>query len=267
MALVTSAARLLSSLIALVVPAALAASACGAPAAEGVASVAPGATTEPASQAPPGAAPGADGPRAAVAPAVVPAPGEASTWPFGPAPSAEELQAQRDRLAQDPGPIRTNWTPPGKTHRYGRAEGLIAAPYDVVRARLLDFAHYQELAGPKFKKVRVVDKTPAGTDLYFQLPIMKGLVTLWYVTRFASARAGMGGAEIVEGTFVKGNIKDMQIVFTLRPAPEQKTILTCDLNLAITIPAPQELLDEELRDACGDAVKAVRARTAPPPAP
>jgi hypothetical protein len=272
MALVTSAARHLCSLFALVLPAASAALACGAPAAEGAPIAVPSAAGEPSSHAPPapqGKAPGSDDPRGvgAAAPAPAPAPVGASKWPFGPAPSADELQAQGDRLAKDPGPIRTNWTPPGKSQRYGRAEGLIAAPYDVVKARLLDFAHYQELAGPKFKKVRVVDKTAAGTDLYFQLPIMKGLVTIWYVTRFGAARAGMGGAEVVEGTFVKGNIKDMQIVFTVRPAPEQKTILVCDLNLAITIPAPQDLLDEELRDACGDAVKAVRARTAPPPAP
>lgn len=195
------------------------------------------------------------------------APPAASSWPFGPAPTANELKEQLDRLAKDPGPIRSNWTPPGKSERYGRAEGLIAAPYDVVKARLLDFPRYKELAGPKFKKVSVVDKSSSGTDLYFQLPIMKGVVTIWYVTRFGAARPGMGGAEIIEGKFVKGNIKDMQIVFTLRPGPEQKTILVCDLDLAINLPAPQDLLDEELRDACGDAVNAVRARTTQPAAP
>ena len=140
-------------------------------------------------------------------------------WPFAPAPSADELRAQLERLAKDQGPIKTNWTPPGKSDRYGHAEGLIAAPYDVVKARLLDFPHYKELAGPKFKKVSVVDKSASGTDLYFQLPIMKGLVTIWYVTRFGAARPGMGGAEVIEGKFVKGNIKDMQIAFTIRPAP------------------------------------------------
>ena len=70
---------------------------------------------------------------------------------------------------------------------------------------------------------------------------------------------------MIEGKFVKGNIKDMQIVFTLRPGPDDKsTVLVCDLNLAINIPAPQDALDEELRDACGDAVNAVRARTTQP---
>jgi hypothetical protein len=183
-----------------------------------------------------------------------------------PAPTAEETKAQLERLARDPGPLRTNWVPPGKTERYGRAEGLIGAPYETVKARLLDFSRYRELAGPKFKKVSVVDKQASTTDLYFQLPIMKGLFTIWYVTRFGAARPAPGGGDLIEGNFVKGNIKDMQIVFTLRPGPDDRsTVLVCDLNLAITLPAPQAALDEELRDACGDAVNAVRARTAPPP--
>lgn len=229
--------------------------ACGAPAVES----APPTTARPA--APMGDPP----PEPAPASSPPPVPSDASAWPFGPAPSAEELKAQLDRLAKDPGPIRTNWTPPGKSERYGHAEGLIAAPYDAVKARLLDFPHYRELAGPKFKKVSVVDKTANGTDLYFQLPIMHGIVTIWYVTRFSTARPAMAGAEVVEGKFVKGNIKDMQIVFTIRPTADQKTILVCDLNLAIMIPAPQSALDEELRDACGDAVNAIRARSTQPP--
>lgn len=212
---------------------------------------------------------------AAAAPAPAPAAGaaaaaapasDASAWPFAPAQTDEERSAQNERLKKEPGPVRTNWTPPGKSERYGHAEGLIAAPYDAVRARLVDFAHYRELAGHKFKKVSVVDKHPTGTDLYFQLPIMKGLVTIWYVTRFADPRPGKGGTEVIEGTFVKGNIKGVHFVFTMRPAVEDKssTVLVCDLLLSLNIPAPQGPLDEELRDACGDAIVNVRAKTTAP---
>jgi hypothetical protein len=242
--------------------------ACGSAPAEGASPATPKASNaEPGAMPAPPASPasgGENGPKAAAAPA---APSDASGWPYAPAPSADDLKSQLDRLTKDQGPIKSNWTPAGKSERYGHAEGLIAAPYDAVKARLLDFPHYKELAGPKFKKVSVVDKSDAGTDLYFQLPIMKGIVTIWYVTRFGTARPGMGGAEVIEGKFVKGNIKDMQIVFTIRPAPEQKTVLVCDLNLAINIPAPQSALDEELRDACGDAVNAIRARVTQPPPP
>jgi len=218
----------------------------------------------PAATALPGAPP--SGPHeAAAGPTAEAKPSSDTGWPFAPAPTDDEKKAQLDRLARDQGPIRSNWTPPGKSERYGHAEGMIAAPYASVRTRLTDYPHYQELAGRKFKKVSVVDKQAGATDLYFQLPIMKGLVTIWYVTRFVAPRPAPGGGDVIEGTFVKGNIKDMQIVFTLRPGPDDKsTVLVCDLNLAITIPAPQDALDEELRDACGDAVNAVRARIAQP---
>jgi hypothetical protein len=218
------------------------------------------------------AAPGKEEPRAAALPAPAGdgaggAPAASSDvadgrWPFGPAPTPEERAAQIERLKKDPGPIKSNWVPPGKSERYGHAEGLIAAAPDAVRAKLLDFMHYKELAGPKFKSVKVVDKQGQNTDVYFQLPIMKGLVTIWYVTRFPPARtAGVG--DVIEGTFVKGNIKNMHIAFTVRPGHDENTsVLVCDLVLQPNVPAPQSALDEELRDACGDAINSLRRTVA-----
>ncbi len=185
-------------------------------------------------------------------------------WPFGPAPSADERTAQLERLKKDPGPIKSNWTPPGKSDRYGHAEGVINAPPDTVRAKLSDFAHYKDLAGPKFKSVKVVEKQGDKTDVYFQLPIMKGLVTIWYITRFPPMQNAKAG-DVVEGTYVKGNIKNMHIAFTVRPgADEKQSVMVCDLVLQPNVPAPQSALDEELRDACGDAINSLRAVVAKP---
>jgi len=187
------------------------------------------------------------------------APAFEGPWPFGPTPSADERAAQLERLKKDPGPIKSNWVPPGKSDRYGHAEGIINAPPDMVRAKLVDFAHYKDLAGPKFKSVKVVDKQGTSSDVYFQLPIMKGLVTIWYITRFPPVKTTTVG-DVVEGTYVKGNIKGMHIAFTLRPgADDKQSIMICDLILRPTVPAPQSALDEELRDACGDAINSLRA--------
>ena len=193
----------------------------------------------------------------ATATTATPAPASGA-WPFDAAPSDADRAAQLDRLRKDAGPIKSNWTPSGKSDRYGHAEGLIAAAPDAVRSKLTDYAHFKELAGPKFKSVKVVDKQGASTDVYFQLPIMKGMITIWYVTRFAPPKPAAGG-DVIEGTFVKGNIKGMQIAFTIKPGVDDKsTALTCDLVLQPNVPAPQSALDEELRDACGDAVFALR---------
>ena len=189
-------------------------------------------------------------------------PSSPGAWPFEAEPQTEDgRRALLDRLAKDPGPQKTNWTPPGRSERYGHAEGAVAAPLPEVKKRLLDFNHYKELAGPKFKTVRVVGKEEGGTDVYFQLPIMKGLVTIWYVTRFAAPRT-VGGGEVLEGTFVKGNIKGMHIVLRVAPGADPKSsVMMCDLLLSPGLPAPQSALDEELRDACGDAITNVRRLT------
>ncbi|MBX3197896.1 MAG: hypothetical protein KF894_07100 [Labilithrix sp.] len=202
----------------------------------------------------------ADGSLAAPAPsasATAPSAGDGA-WPFVATISDGDRDAQIERLKKDPGPIKTNWVPPGKSDRYGHAEGIIEAPTHAVRAKLLDFARYKDLAGPKFKSVRVVDKQGQNTDVYFQLPIMRGLVTIWYVTRFQPSRT-TGSGDVLEGHFVKGNIKGMHIAFTVRPGTEDtNSVLVCDLVLRPSIPAPQSALDEELRDACGDAINSLR---------
>ncbi len=190
--------------------------------------------------------------------------GSATPASTGGGQTSDERAAQLARLKSDPGPIKSNWTPPGKSDRYGHAEGIVAAPPEAVKAKLVDFAHYDKLAGPKFKSVKVVDKTAQTTDVYFQLPIMKGVVVIWYVTRFGAAKPAPGGGDLVEGTFVKGNIKGMNIAFTVRPGPDEKSsIMVCDLLLQPNVPAPQSALDEELRDACGDAIIALRKTVAP----
>jgi hypothetical protein len=135
---------------------------------------------------------------------------------------------------------------------------LISAPPDAVRTKLSDFTRYKELAGPKFKSVKVVDKQGQNTDVYFQLPIMKGMITIWYITRFPPFKSA-GAGDVVEGSYVKGNIKGMHIAFTVRPgADEKSTVIMCDLVLQPNVPAPQSALDEELRDACGDAIMSLR---------
>ena len=187
-----------------------------------------------------------------------------AAWPRGPALGADERAAKTERLAADRAGLRTNWTPPERSEIYGHAEILIDASSEAVRSRIVDFGRYRDLAGPRFKKVNVVDASSAGTEIYFQLPILKGALTIWYVTRFAVHPVReVDGAGVVEGTFVRGNVRDVHFVFTAIPSTRPgATILTCDLLLSLNFVAPQPAIDEALRNACGDAVSSVRAQLA-----
>jgi len=63
--------------------------------------------------------------------------------------------------------LKWNWNPPGRAERYGHAETLVQAPLEAVRTQVLDFSHYKDLSGGKFKTSRMIAKratTPTFTS-------------------------------------------------------------------------------------------------------
>ena len=166
------------------------------------------------------------------------------------------------RIAGVGHPTKWNWTPPGRSNRFGHAETLIHAPQATVRQLVLDFGKYRELAS-SITTSRVVGHEPDGaTDVYLQMGVLNNTFHLWDVTRFAPPRASADGTEVIEGTKVpgKGNIDDATLVWTLHPAGAGWTVLKFDLLLSPGLPAPQSLIDEQLRDSALDAVNSIHDR-------
>ncbi len=194
--------------------------------------------------------------------------GHASAQPSAPpvnaasqAPKDGGPDKERERLEAANGVVKTNLVPPGKSDRYGRAEVIVHGSIDDLRAAVLDFSQYKSLGGNKFKTARMIAKEDGHVDIYFQVPVMKGLLTIWYVTRFPDHTEVLpGGAELLDGKFVKGSIDDMELAITMRKVAPDETILSVDLLLVPQVPAPQSALDETLRDAAGDAVEALKKR-------
>ncbi len=190
----------------------------------------------------------------------------AVAFALGAAPSsahADERDPDADRIAAAGHSLKWNWTPPGHSDRYGHAETLIHAPLAAVRAHVLDFGHYKDFVPDKFKISRVVGHGPDGSaDVYIQIAVMHGLVLLWDVTRFAPTRKLEPGMEVVEGRMVsgKGNVDDVNVVWTLRALDNEWTLLKFDLLLKPGLPAPQSAIDEELRDSAMNAVDAIHDR-------
>ncbi len=169
---------------------------------------------------------------------------------------------QLDRLKAAGHSMKFNYVPQGRKDRYGHAETIIKAPIETVRGIVLDYKHYQEFAPNKFKMARVVgkDKERGTTDLYIQVPILKGMATLWSKLRFDRPRVE-GTSEIVEGKFLEGIVDNMNLVFTMRKIDDSTTLLSSDLLIVPKFPAPQAAIDEELRDAAMNAVDAVQSRS------
>jgi hypothetical protein len=195
------------------------------------------------------------------------------------APVAHAQDAQLARLVSAKSSLKWNWVPPGKSARYGHSEVLIEAPLPKVRGFVVDYGRYR-LFSTKFKAVRVVAKQGETTDVYFRIPILKGMSTMSYVLRFGPPKVVAPGVEVLESRFVSGssNVKDVQLSFTMREVEGHKTILSVDLLAVPSFPAPQDAIDEELRDAAMNAVDAVHTQAvaavnpapptvnAPPPA-
>jgi hypothetical protein len=177
-----------------------------------------------------------------------------------PAPAHAQDDAEVTRLLTAGHSLKWNHTPAGKTERYGHAEVLVGTNADKVRGVVSNFAGYKDLVPDKFSSARVIAKEAGNTDVQMQIP-MKGLLrslNVWQILRFGPVREVGKGVFQLQGKFVRGaNIKDADLVFTWREVGANTTLLKMDLLMQLTIPSPQAMVDEELRDAAAQAIEGV----------
>jgi len=177
--------------------------------------------------------------------------------------AADTFDPDAARIVAAKHSLEWNWTPPGRAGRYGHAETLIHAPIDLVRQRVLDFSHYTDISA-HFKMARVIAYgADHSTDVFIRIGVLHDIVTLWDVTRFAPVREIAPGVEVLEGRMVpgRGNVRDMNAVWTMRALNDEWTLLKFDLLLKPRLPAPQFVVDETLRDAARNAVDLIHDRT------
>jgi carbon monoxide dehydrogenase subunit G len=167
---------------------------------------------------------------------------------------------QVQRLLEAKKTLKWNYSPAGRSERYGHAEALVAAPAEKVAKIATDFAHYRELHR-KFATARVVGKEGENTDVYMRYPVYIGpmKVEFYEVMRFGSVRA-TGDAHVLEGRGIKGDMKQGHTVITVKPVDATHSLLSVDVLLVPNIPAPQSLVDEELRDGAQDFVNGLKDR-------
>ncbi len=190
--------------------------------------------------------------------ASAPSPARADVNPDATPPDADEA-AVLSRLI-DGRSLRTTYQPKGLTQRYGRAQILVNAPLGVVHKLVVDYGHYKEFTGGRFHASRVIGRGPWGTEVYFQLPVLDGTITLWQVFRFQELEPLAPGWAIVEGWYLKGNIGQGNAAWTLHAIDDTHTLLTFDLLVLPNFPLPQSMIDDGLRKAAGNAVEAIRDR-------
>jgi len=138
----------------------------------------------------------------------------------------------------------------------GAAKVNVDAPAELVRSVVLDYKNYATFM-KRFEKSQVVGRKGDMTDVYLQVPILKGAAKVWAVVRFGPITQVDGGEELV-GHMIKGNVKRLDATWRLKKLDESSTQVALELLIVPDMPVPDSLVVPEVRFAAAKAVEGSR---------
>jgi len=147
---------------------------------------------------------------------------------------------------------------PHSSIKAGAARVHVAAPADSVRKIVTDYKNYPDFIS-KFEKARVVGKEGDKTDVYLQVPILKGAAKIWAVVRFEPPK-NVNGEEVVTASMVKGNVKRLDATWRIKKIDDQNTQLHLEMLIVPKLPVPGSLITGEVAYAADEAVMGSRNR-------
>jgi ribosome-associated toxin RatA of RatAB toxin-antitoxin module len=138
----------------------------------------------------------------------------------------------------------------------GAAHTVVLASDEVVRSVVTDFAHYETFIS-RFRAAKVVGRVGDKTDVYLQVPIIKGAVKIWAIVRFDPPKQ-VGADQVISGKMVKGNVKRLDAVWRWHKVDDQHTDLRLELLIVPDLPVPEAVVLPEVRYAAAKAVDGTR---------
>jgi ribosome-associated toxin RatA of RatAB toxin-antitoxin module len=148
---------------------------------------------------------------------------------------------------------------PHSSIKAGAARVHVAAPLGEVRKVVTDYKNYAEFIS-KFEKAKVVGRDGDKTDVYLQVPILKGAAKVWAVVRFEPPKT-VNGEELVTASMVKGNVKRLDATWRIKKIDDQNTQLHLEMLIVPKLPVPGSLVTGEVAYAADEAVMGSRNRT------
>jgi ribosome-associated toxin RatA of RatAB toxin-antitoxin module len=140
----------------------------------------------------------------------------------------------------------------------GAARIDIAAASQQVSAIVSDFGNYTKLTD-KFEKSRIVGHSGSYTDVYLQVPILKGAAKIWAVLRFEPVRT-TNGEQVIAGHLIRGNVDRLDGTWKIRRVSEHRSHLELELLIVPKLPVPGSIVTGEAAYAADEAVTGVRDR-------
>jgi ribosome-associated toxin RatA of RatAB toxin-antitoxin module len=157
-------------------------------------------------------------------------------------------------LPHEGDPCRYEVQTPRSDIKAGAAFMPVHAPLDVVRQLVTNYEAYGEYI-KRFDKAKVIGRHGDTTDVYLQVPLMKGAAKIWAVLRFEAPKT-VGEDVVVVGKLIKGNVKRLDAKWRISKMDERTTKL--DLELLIVpdwvVPLPNSMVTDEAMYAASRAV-------------
>ncbi len=142
--------------------------------------------------------------------------------------------------------------------RAGAARIAVRAPLKSVEEVVLDYGHYADFI-QRFQRSRVIGRHRGRTDVYLQVPILRGAARVWAVVRFEPPKQ-VHGEEVIEAHMLKGNVKRLDAWWRIKPIDGTHTRLALELLIVPKLPVPGSLVTGEVAYAADTAVTGSRNR-------
>lgn len=140
----------------------------------------------------------------------------------------------------------------------GGARVHVAMPVADVKKVVTDYKNYAKFI-TRFDKAKVVGRNGGKTDVYLQVPILKGAAKIWAVLRFEPIKS-VDGEERLEGHMIKGNVWRLDARWRITKIDEDNTQLNLELLIVPKLPVPGSMVTKEAAYAADTAVVGSRDR-------
>jgi ribosome-associated toxin RatA of RatAB toxin-antitoxin module len=173
-------------------------------------------------------------------------------------PSANANTAEAKRLMKSRDSERYEVKTEHSSTKAGAARVHVATPTKDVKKVISDFKNYSKFIS-KFDKSKVVGRKGTNTDVYLEVPIMKGAAKIWAVVRFEPIKT-VNGEEVLEGHMLKGNVKRLDAWWRVKKIDDTNTQLNLELLIVPKLPVPGSVVTGEVAYAADEAVMGSRNR-------
>jgi ribosome-associated toxin RatA of RatAB toxin-antitoxin module len=173
-------------------------------------------------------------------------------------PASAEPNAESKRLMKLRDAERYEVDTPHSRIKAGAARVAVRAPVPAVRKVVTDFKNYSKFIS-KFDKARVIGRKGDQTDVYLQVPILKGAAKIWAVVRFDPPKS-VNGEDVIQGRMIKGNVDRLDAKWRIKKIDAHNTQLHLELLIVPKLPVPGSLVTGEVAYAADEAVMGSRNR-------